>query len=291
MRAEPETEPRTARRHALAAARAAALARKQAERAARTARAAGPVRVANKHDGLVRAAHWVHVPLLLGLIASGLAIYWAAPVFRHAPTPGNPRGDYLVDVGRALASWFGATGETRYWLYERLSVGPMQLANALRLHWLFAYLYMACGALYIAGLVRGGGWRALLPRATDPAEALAMIRYYLGVIPHALARKPWPHPMIAGKYNALQRSAYLAMPLVGALIVLSGWAMHHPATLGWLERVFVNYDGARIVHFACMVILGGFMIPHVVLAIADGWDTLRSMVTGWSLRVKGTPHG
>jgi thiosulfate reductase cytochrome b subunit len=248
------------------------------------------VRVADKHDGLVRAAHWAHVPLLFGLIASGLAIYWAAPVFRHAPTPGNPRGDFLVDVGHALAPLFGAAGETRYWLYEHASVGPGQLANALRLHWLFAYLYMVCGALYVAGLARGGGWRALLPRATDPAEALAMIRYYAGVIPHALARKPWPHPPVAGKYNALQRGAYFTMPLVGALVVLSGWAMHKPAMLGWLERLFVSYDGARIVHFTCMAILGGFTIPHVILAIADGWDTLRGMVTGWSVRLKGEPH-
>src|SRR5262245_20217114 len=154
----------------------AALAR-AARRAARDARRAEHVRVAGKHDGLVRVAHWAHVPLLFALIASGLAIYWAAPVFHHAPTPGNPRGDYLVDLGNTLGGWFGSRGPNRYWLYERVSLGPSQLANALRLHWLFAYLYMACGALYVAGLLRGGGWRALLPRATDPAEALAMIRY------------------------------------------------------------------------------------------------------------------
>src|SRR5689334_1257137 len=136
---------------------AAAEARRAAERAARAARAAEPVRVADKHDGLVRAAHWAHVPLLFALIASGLAIYWAAPVFRHAPSPGNPRGDWFVDLGRAL----GARADMPYAFYERFSVGPMQLANALRLHWLFAYLYMACGAVYVAGLARGGGWRAL----------------------------------------------------------------------------------------------------------------------------------
>jgi len=281
-------------RRASAAARAERAARAraatQAARAARAARAAEPVRVVRKHEGLVRTAHWAHLALLIGLILSGLAIYWAAPVFRHAPTPGNPRGDYLVDAGRVLASPFGGTGNMPNWFYDRFSVGPFQLANALRLHWLFAYLYMACGALYVAGLVRGGGWRALLPRATDPAEALAMLRYYLGVIPHALSRKPWPHPPVAGKYNALQRGAYFTMPLVGALVVLSGWAMHKPAMLGWLERLFVNYDGARIVHFTCMVILGGFTIPHVILVIADGWDTFRGMVTGWSTRLKGTPH-
>ena len=294
MRTEPGTDEHEQERRAAAEARAARMARARAAadaaRAARAARAAERLRVSNKHDGLVRVSHWAHVPLLAGLSLSGLAIYWAAPVFHHAPTPGNPRGDYLVDAGRALGALFGSSAETRWWLYERVSLGPMQLANALRLHWLFAYLYMVCGAVYVAGLVRGGGWRALLPRRSDPAEALAMLRYYAGVIPHALARQPWPHPPIAGKYNALQRGAYFTMPLVGALVVLSGWAMHHPATLGWLERLFGNFNGARIVHFTCMAILGGFTIPHVILAAADGWDTLGGMVTGWSMRLKGTPH-
>jgi cytochrome b subunit of formate dehydrogenase len=46
-----------------------------------------PVPVIRKHHGLVRLSHWVNVPLLLGLIATGLSIYWAAPVFKHAPHP------------------------------------------------------------------------------------------------------------------------------------------------------------------------------------------------------------
>jgi hypothetical protein len=33
------------------------------------------------------------------------------------------------------------------------------------------------------------------------------------------------------------------------------------------------------------------VIPHVILAIADGWDTLRSMVVGWSARIKEDVHG
>jgi len=81
------------------------------------------------------------------------------------------------------------------------------------------------------------------------------------------------------------------MPVLGVLVVLSGWAMHKPTSLGWLERMFINYDGARIVHFACMIGLGGFLIPHVILVIADGWDTFRSMVVGWSKRVREDRHG
>jgi thiosulfate reductase cytochrome b subunit len=106
----------------------------------------------------------------------------------------------------------------------------------------------------------------------------------------AILRRPWPHPHVPGKYNALQRGAYFTMPIAGLLVVLSGWAMHKPAMLGLLERAFGSYDGARIMHVVCMVVLASFLLPHVVLVAADGWDTFRSMVTGWSARVKGDRH-
>jgi thiosulfate reductase cytochrome b subunit len=95
---------------------------------------------------------------------------------------------------------------------------------------------------------------------------------------------------VRSKYNALQRGAYFTMPLLGALAVLSGWAMHKPVQLDWVGRLFVNYNGARLVHFVCMAVLTAFLLPHVALVIADGWDTFRSMVTGWSSRVKEAPH-
>lgn len=246
-----------------------------------------PIRVVRKHHTLVRLSHWGNVPLLLGLIASGLSIYWAAPVFQHTPDPATRSRDYVADAGVAIARVTNDRGgDPRNWIYDHLALGTRQLAVALRLHWALAYLFMLNGALYAIGLIAGGGWRALLPRRTDLAEGLAMIRFYLGVVPMAILRRPWPHPVVHSKYNALQRSAYFAMPILGALVVLSGWAMHKPVQLGWLERMFVSYDGARIVHFACMLAFASFIVPHVVLAIADGWDTVRSMVVGWSARVR-----
>jgi thiosulfate reductase cytochrome b subunit len=251
-----------------------------------------PIRIVRKHHPLVRLTHWVNVPLLLGLTASGIAIYWASPVFLHRPDPVTHSMDYLRDAGAALARVFpDPTGEPRFWIYDHLSLGPRQLAMALRLHWFLAYFFMLNGALYFVGLIAGGGWRALLPRASDPADAIAMLRYYAGALPAAIARKPWPHPPIRSKYNALQRGAYFSMSVFGFLVILSGWAMHKPVQLGWLERLFVNYDGARIVHFVCMIVLASFLIPHVILVIADGWDTFRSMVVGWSARVKEESHG
>src|SRR5262249_36446906 len=111
------------------------------------------VRVVPKHHVLVRLTHWVNVPVLLGLIASGLAIYWASPVFKHPRDPVTGSRDYFVDAGLAIARLLGDTGvDRRYWLYNHLSIGPQQLAISLRLHWAMAYLFMLNGLLYVVGL-------------------------------------------------------------------------------------------------------------------------------------------
>jgi thiosulfate reductase cytochrome b subunit len=250
------------------------------------------VAVVRKHHALVRLAHWLNATLLFGLVTSGLAIYWASPVFVHRADPATGSRDYLADIGIWIARHLPGQrtpGPVRFWFYDHFSIGTYSLAPALRLHWLFAYLFMSCGLLYGIGLAAGGGWRALMPRSSDFREAAAMIRYYAGVVPMTLLRRRLPHPVIRGKYNALQRSAYASMPLFGLLAVASGWAMHKPVQLGWLERLFVSYDGARIVHFLTMWAFILFAGPHVVLVVADGWDTFRSMVVGWSRRT-GASH-
>ena len=250
------------------------------------------VRIVRRHHLLVRLAHWANVPLLLGLIASGLSIHWAAPVFTHAVDPVTGSRDLVGDLSVALARLTGDTsGAPRDWIVMHLGLGTFSLASALRLHWLLVYLFMLNGALYLIGLWLGGGWRALAPRRGDGDEAARMARHYLGVLPALVRRRPHPHPQVRGPYNALQRGAYLVVLLTGVLEVASGWAMHKPASLGWLERMFGDYDGARVVHFVGMVVLGGFIVPHVVLVAADGFDTFRSMVTGWSARVKEDGHG
>jgi thiosulfate reductase cytochrome b subunit len=167
-----------------------------------------------------------------------------------------------------------------------MSLGPGMLALALRLHWLCAYLFMLNGMVYLAGLFMGGGWRSLLPRRTDLFDAFRMFRYYLGVPFAKLIRRKWLHPRFNTKYNALQRAAYFSIPVAGFLSVTTGWAIHKPMQLHWLAALFGGYNAARVWHFWLMWVYILFVVPHVILVFADGWDTLRSMIVGWSTRVK-----
>jgi thiosulfate reductase cytochrome b subunit len=252
---------------------------------------AGQRLVVIKHHALVRLSHWLNVPILFGMIVSGLSIYWASPVFVHKPNPVTHSREYLADLGIAIARHLPGAKADPSWFYDHFGLGVFNLAGGLRWHWLFVYLFIANGIIYLLGLILGRGYRALLPRRTMFGESLAMVRYYAGVVPMKIARRPWPHPEITTKYNALQRGAYASMPVAGALAIASGWAMHKPVQLWWLERMFGSYDGARIVHFIVMIYFVLFLIPHLILVLVDGWDTMRSMIVGWSARLGGVGGG
>jgi thiosulfate reductase cytochrome b subunit len=144
---------------------------------------------------------------------------------------------------------------------------------------------MLNGAVYLTGLVAGGGWRGLLPRRTDVLDAFRMFRYYIGLPLAILARRAWPHPVFRTKYNALQRAAYFSVPLAGCLSVATGWAIHKPMQFHWLAAIFGGFDAARVWHFWLMWIFILFVVPHVILVFADGLDTFRGMIVGWSARV------
>ena len=257
---------------------------------ASTSSAQPGVLVVKRHHILVRWSHWLNIPLLLGLILSGISIYWASPIYQHKPDPNTGNFDVAADIGIWICAH--VPGQHHYasppdWIYNHMSLGPGMLAVALRLHWVCAYLFMLNGLVYVGGLALGGGWRSLLPRRTDVGDAMKMLLYYMGLPFAWLTRRSWLHPRFTTKYNALQRAAYFAVPLAGFLSVATGWAIHKPMQLSWLAAIFGGYNKARIWHFWLMWIFILFVVPHVVLVLADGWDTLRSMIVGWSARTEG----
>jgi thiosulfate reductase cytochrome b subunit len=247
------------------------------------------VLVVRTHHFLVRWSHWLNVPIFLGLILSGVSIYWASPIYQHKPDPNAGNVDLAADIGIWICA--NVPGLHHYssppdWIYNRMSLGPGMLAPALRVHWLCAYSLMLNGMVYVSGLVMGGGWRSLLPRRTDLLDALKVFRYHLGFPFAKLARRQWLHPRLNTKYNALQRAAYFSVPVAGLLSVVTGWAIHKPMQFHWLAALFGGYNADRVWHFWLMWMYILFGVPHVILVFADGWDTLRSMIVGWSTRVE-----
>jgi thiosulfate reductase cytochrome b subunit len=141
--------------------------------------------------------------------------------------------------------------------------------GALQWHFLAMWILVANGIAYLAyGLRTGRFRRMLLPIRIG--EIIAEMRA-------ALALK-LSHDDLT-RYNAVQRLLYVGIIAVIVLQVLSGLAIWKPVQFSELAYLFYSFQGARLIHFLCMVAIVGFLVVHVALALIVP-QTLVAMLTG-----------
>ncbi len=205
-----------------------------------------------RHHWIVRVTHWCAFILLFGMIASGLQIYRAYPRFgeRGGPHYPQPFQDVVFPEWARLGGW---------------------LAGGINWHLFLMWPLMLVGLVYIGYLIVSGEWRKLLFRPRDAKPALEMHKYYLRL------RKDHP---LQGKHNALQKIAYTLIVGLGALSVLTGWAIYKPVQLWWLTATFGGFQAARYWHFWAVWLFVGFSVIHMVLVFVVDRASLRAMVTG-----------
>jgi thiosulfate reductase cytochrome b subunit len=83
-----------------------------------------------------------------------------------------------------------------------------------------------------------------------------------------------------GKHNALQKGAYTFIVVLGALSVLTGFAIYKPVQLAWLTALFGGYELTRYWHFWAVWIFIAFTVLHVALVFLVDPASLRAMITG-----------
>ncbi|HEX8905061.1 MAG TPA: cytochrome b/b6 domain-containing protein [Longimicrobiaceae bacterium] len=213
---------------------------------------AGQPRETRRHHWIVRATHWVNVVALTLMVASGLRIFNAYPMFAR-------KGETFCCwpwEGHAIPPWLTFGG----WL-----------AGARNWHFAMMWVLAVNGAVYLAFIWLHGEWRDLVPRRGDPRDAWEMIKFYLFV------RKTHPHQ---GKHNALQKTVYFALPWLGVLAVLTGLAIWKPVQFAPLTGLFGGYVWARYWHFLVMLALVLLALGHVFMVFAVDPRSLVAMVTG-----------
>ena len=205
-----------------------------------------------RHHWVVRVTHWVNVVALGLMIATGLRIFNAYPAFARK---GESFCCYPFE-GKAIPASLTFGG----WL-----------AGARNWHFAAMWLLFVNGLVYVAFIYLHGEWRDLVPRRGDPRDMWEMIKFY------AFARRDHPHQ---GKHNALQKSAYFSMPILGALAIFTGIAIWKPVQFAPLTNALGGYVWARYWHFLVMIALVLLSVVHVVMVFAVDPYSLRSMITG-----------
>lgn len=212
-----------------------------------------------KHLVAVRWFHWINFPLLAIMIWSGMLIYWAYPAYSIGPFHFFPA-----------------------WLYSTFHIDH-RLAEGMALHFVFMWLFVINGILYVAYTLISGEWKMLVPRS------LSAFRDAWYVALHDLHMRRDAPPQ--DKYNAAQQISYSGIILMGIGSVLSGLAIYKPAQLSWLTALFGGYQAARLVHFILTIGYVLFFLVHIVQVALAGWNNFRSMVIGWEASKSGAPDG
>eukprot|EP01037_Dinobryon_pediforme_P027264 gene27264-30098_t len=143
------------------------------------------------------------------------------------------------------------------------------LGGALLWHFAFMWLLVGNGLAMLGfGLFSGRYRRKFLP--IHPRAVVADIRDALG---GKLA-----HDDLAS-YNAVQKLFYVGVIAAAVVVVASGLAIWKPVQLQGLVTLFGGFDVARIVHFAAMSAIVGFLVVHVIMALLVP-KTIRAMILG-----------
>jgi thiosulfate reductase cytochrome b subunit len=210
-----------------------------------------------RHHWIVRVTHWASAVALAGLVASGLRIYQA---FGH-----------FGDKGGRLGVWNPFDHE-RFGGFPAWAKLGSFLAPALNWHFALAWVFTLAGLVYLGYLAVSGEWRSLLFRPRDVRPAVEMQLYYL-----RLRREHPPQ----GKHNALQKLAYDATLALGALSVLTGFALYKPVQLAPLTALFGGFELTRYWHFVAVWLFVAFTVVHVLAVLLADPQSLRAMITGW----------
>jgi thiosulfate reductase cytochrome b subunit len=205
-----------------------------------------------RHHLVVRITHWVNVVALTIMVGSGLRIFNAYPAFARKGETFccYPFEHRAIPATLTFGGWLGGA---RNW------------------HFAMMWVLVLNGLVYLAFIYLHGEWRELAPRRGILRDSWEMVKFYAG------RRKDHPRQ---GKNNALQRTAYFAMPIVGAIAVITGLAIWKPVQLAWLTNAMGGYVWARYWHFWAMLLLVALTVGHVFMVFTVDPYSIPSMITG-----------
>lgn len=210
----------------------------------------------------MRVTHWVNVAAVVVLLMSGLNILMAHPhlYWGLRSTFADPWISFPVAPN---------------WL---MIPQGRNLAEARNYHFLFAWLFVINGLIYLAyGFLSGRFRRRLWLTKTD------LKGFGASVVEHARFR--FPTDDHARAYNVIQKLTYVAMVLVVLpMMLVTGLSMSpgFNAIGGVLLEIMGGRQSARTLHFISGGLIVGFIAIHVGLVIWTGFfNNMRAMITGW----------
>ena len=142
------------------------------------------------------------------------------------------------------------------------------LGGALAWHFAAMWVLVINGLVYLTYGFASGHFR----HDFLPLSVRAIWHDFIAALTFKLAHR-------LGSYNAVQKLLYIVVLSCGVGVVISGLAIWKPVQFQFVTGLLGGFDFARIVHFAMMAGIVGFVLVHLAL-VALVPSTLPPMITG-----------
>lgn len=115
--------------------------------------------------------------------------------------------------------------------------------------------------------------KSWLPQSDNRHQLLAWVKFYL------FAKKEHP---LSGKFNPLQKTAYIMIPLLLLFMGFTGFCLWGP-TMNWgICQAFTSAVGGlmsvRIIHYFMMFVFIIFIMIHVYMSVIEGGKSLLKLM-------------
>lgn len=154
---------------------------------------------------------------------------------------------------------------------------PMNLVR--NLHFIFMYTLIINGSVRIYYSFRGKykDYDTFLLTKHDIKTIWPQIKYYLFI---------GKHPE-TGKYNPLQKLAYIAIPIMAVFQAITGVILYRPEKFGAMASFFGGLAAVRGIHYLIMWLFIAIIVIHVYLALTESFDEFLLMFFGKNEYKKG----
>ena len=250
-------------------------------------------RSAFRHPVVRRINHWTNVVAVAFMIMTGLTIFNAHPALYIGQYGSEYDKPALAISGANGHGWveiaghkYGTTGvlgwsDGQQRAFPNWAKFPSEqdLATGRNWHLFFAWVLIVNGIVYwLFSLARRHIQHDLLPTAGE----IAASNLLNDIRSHATLN--FPTGVDSNRYHVLQKLAYLsAVALIIPGMIVTGLAMSPGAdsVAPWIVDLLGGRQTARLLHFACMWGLIGFIVIHVAAVLLAGvGNQLRSMING-----------
>jgi Ni/Fe-hydrogenase, b-type cytochrome subunit len=191
----------------------------------------------------------------------------------------NPLDHPLFD---RISHWinlinFFILGITGWFIHSPFPGMPMNLIR--NLHFIFMYSLVINGIVrfYYSFFGKYKDYDSFFLNSQDVKTLWPQIKYYLFL---------GKHPK-TGKYNPLQKLAYIAMPIMAVLQALTGLILYRPERFSSLAVSLGGLGTVRAFHYFIMWIFIAIVAIHIYLVFTEAYDMFWLMFFGKTEHKKG----